>query len=103
MKNSLALPYVAKADGYIEKILADYIGTASMVLGAGRAKLDDVIDYNAGIILNKGYGDYVKKGECIAFLYSDTNSFGECEKILDGAIVLSESKPPVQELIFEIL
>ena len=96
-------PYIAKTDGYIEKILADSVGTASMLLGAGRAKLDDVIDYNAGIILNKSYGDYVKKGECIATLYSDTKSFDACEEMLDKAIVLSEKKPPEQKLIFEII
>ncbi len=95
--------YIAKADGYIEKILADSVGTASMLLGAGRAKLDDTIDYNAGIILNKSYRDFVKKGECIATLYSDTESFTACEQILDKAIILSEKKPPEQQLIFDII
>ncbi|MBE6674575.1 MAG: thymidine phosphorylase [Ruminococcaceae bacterium] len=96
-------PYIAKADGYIEKILADSVGTASMMLGAGRVKLNDKIDYNAGIIFNKSYGDFVKKGECIATLYSDNDAFKNCIDILDNAIVISKTEPPKQELIFEIL
>ena len=38
------------------------IGIASVCLGAGRSRKDDVIDYKAGIILKKKYGEPVKAG-----------------------------------------
>ena len=92
--------YKAKTDGYISKIQADTVGRASMMLGAGRARLEDTIDFNAGIILKKSYGDYVLAGESIATLYSDTSSFEQCESTLDSAITIESSVPPTQKLIF---
>ena len=95
--------YFAKKDGYISKILADAVGSASMLLGAGRFKLDDKIDFDAGIVLKKGYGDMVKMGDIIATMYSNTDSFQECESQLDKAIIISTDEPPKQALIFDIL
>jgi pyrimidine-nucleoside phosphorylase len=92
--------YKSKASGYISKIQADTVGRASMMLGAGRARLEDTIDFNAGIILKKSYGDYVLEGESIAVLYSDTSSFEQCESALDSAITIESSVPPTQKLIF---
>ena len=97
------VPYRAKKDGYIAKMQADAIGIASMLLGAGRVKLEDKIDYNAGIIFEKSFGDFVKKGDVIATLYSDRDSFDPCISQLDGAIILSDEKPPVQDLIFNVV
>jgi len=97
------LEYVAKANGYISKMQADTIGKASMLLGAGRIKLGDAIDYDAGIIFQKSYGDKVAKGDIVAVLYSNTNSFDACIKELDSAITIADVKPSNQELIFDIV
>ena len=97
------VPYLAKADGYIAKMQADAIGVASMLLGAGRAKLEDEIDYNAGIIFEKSHGDFVKKGDVIAMLFSDGDNFDACEKELDGAITLSSDEPTQEKLIFNVV
>ena len=40
-------------DGYITEIIANEIGVASMMLGAGRQTKEDVIDLGVGIVLNK--------------------------------------------------
>lgn len=95
--------YVAKCDGYISRLQADRIGIASALLGAGRVKLEDEIDYNAGIIFEKSYGDYVKKGDTIATLYSDRNCFESAEWELDNAITISDEMPAHQELIANVL
>ena len=95
--------YIAKKDGYISKLQADKIGIASALLGAGRVKLEDQIDYNAGIIFEKSYGDYVKKGDTIATLYSDRNCFESAERELDNAITISDEMPAHQELIANVL
>lgn len=95
--------YTANKDGYISKMIADQIGFASMHLGGGRAKLDDEIDYTAGIIFHKSYGDYVKRGEVIATMYSAKNEFSECIATLDNAISVTDTKPSEATLIFDIL
>ncbi len=95
--------YIAKKDGYISKLQADKIGIASALLGAGRVKLEDQIDYNAGIIFKKSYGDYVHAGDTIATLYSDKNAFDVAERELDDAIITSDQQPLAEELIANIL
>lgn len=95
--------YIAKKDGYISKLQADKIGIASALLGAGRVKLEDQIDYNAGIIFEKSYGDYVHAGDTIATLYSDKNAFDAAERELDDAIITSDQQPLEEELIANIL
>lgn len=61
----------SKKNGYITKMDTAKIGKISSMLGAGRIKKDDSIDYNAGIILNKKLNDYVAKDDLLATLYTD--------------------------------
>lgn len=67
----------APQDGYISNMLADEIGIAALMLGAGRETKDSVLDYSAGFRLLKKTGDKVAKGEVIALLYANAE-----EKIL---------------------
>ena len=97
------VPYVAKESGYISKMQADLIGKASMLLGAGRVKLEDTIDYDAGIIFEKSYGDFVNAGDTIATLYSSKNEFSSCMDELDNAIIISPTEPDEQKLIFNVV
>ncbi len=95
--------FTAEADGYISEMVADKIGIASMLLGAGRIKLDDKIDYDAGIIFKKSYGDKVKCGDVIATLYSSNSSFDSSISQLKDAITIRQQEPKHQKLIFAIL
>ncbi|GIN95417.1 pyrimidine-nucleoside phosphorylase [Siminovitchia terrae] len=65
------IPVLAEAAGFVEGITADEIGTAAMLLGAGRATKDSVIDLSVGIVLHKKIGDEVKKDEPIATIHSN--------------------------------
>ena len=51
----------AKEDGYVSEIIADEIGTAAMLFGAGRATKESEIDLAVGLVLRKKIGDKVKK------------------------------------------
>ena len=96
--------YVAKRDGYISKINAEGVGKASMHLGAGRITLDTHIDFSAGIMLQKSYGDYVKAGDTIALMYSSkAELFSSCEDELDMSIDISDKKPLEENLIYRII
>lgn len=61
----------ADRSGYISELNAREIGRAAMLLGAGREKLGDVIDYAAGVELFRKCGDYVNNGDIIAILHSN--------------------------------
>ncbi|KMY48484.1 pyrimidine-nucleoside phosphorylase [Peribacillus loiseleuriae] len=65
------IPVLAKEDGYVAEIEADSIGTAAMILGAGRATKDSVVDLAVGLMLHKKIGDEVKKGDTIVTIYSN--------------------------------
>ncbi|MBO5312375.1 MAG: thymidine phosphorylase [Clostridia bacterium] len=93
--------YLAERDGYITGINAEEIGRASACLGAGRAKLGDEIDFTAGIILKKSYGDYVKRGDVLAIMQSSTRPFTDCARHLSNAFTISDIKPQPIEIILE--
>jgi pyrimidine-nucleoside phosphorylase len=91
----------APSCGYISKIFAKVVGEASMALGAGRAKKDDVIDLLAGIKLNVTVGDYVSCGDTLCTLYSSNKeSFLTAASMLEGAFELSPSEPEKSDLIY---
>lgn len=61
----------ANKKGTITDINALSLGKLSVSLGAGRQSKEDKIDYTVGIELNKLVGDEVKKGEILAYIYTD--------------------------------
>lgn len=95
---------LAPRDGYIFSMNAESVGTASVILGAGRENPDDVIDYTAGIILEKKTGDRVRKGEVIALLYCcDESRFYDAEKRFIESVNFSDDKPENKPLIYEVV
>ncbi|MDP3259524.1 MAG: thymidine phosphorylase, partial [Thermodesulfovibrionales bacterium] len=57
------------AKGYIQVMDAEKVGTASMLLGAGRRQAEDRIDHSAGIVLNKKTGDHTTPDEPVAIFH----------------------------------
>ena len=92
--------FQASQDGYVYKVNAEKYGEAAILLGAGRAKKDDEIDYAAGLYLNKIYGEFVKKGETIATMYSnDEKLFSAAEQKLRDGTVISGEKPLAENVV----
>ena len=90
--------------GYICRVDTEKYGFASLALGAGRNTAEDEIDYSAGIILSKKTGDYVKKGEVIATLYSnDKTLFDGAERILLEATEIDDNRPADEPLVYCIV
>ncbi len=95
---------MAEKDCYISSMNAEEIGVASVILGAGREKKDDIIDFTAGIILNKKTGDKVTKGDIIATLYTNNkNSLTSAKEKFLSAIEFSNEKPEKIPLIYKIV
>ena len=71
--------------------------------GAGREKLGDGIDYSAGIILSRKYGDYVQKGERLATLYGAPERIKDaCERLLE-AYSIERRKPPEKSIVYKVI
>ena len=92
---------VAEEGGYIEKQNAEEIGEVSVVLGAGRETKDSAIDFSAGIILHKKYGDKVEKGEALATLYTSKEAaLKEAERMYREATKIGPNAPKKEPLVY---
>lgn len=91
----------AKENGYVTEMVADEIGTAAMLLGAGRATKESEIDLAVGFILNKKIGDEVKVGDSIVSIYSNFEDIEEVREKLYHNIKISSTKVNAPTLIYE--
>lgn len=93
---------LAKESGYLISMDTEQIGRASCILGAGREKKEDPIDYSAGIYIHKKTGQYVNAGEVLAVFYtSKEETFAEAETCYLEGLVFSEKQPEESPLIYE--
>lgn len=91
-------------EGYISKIDAEKIGKIACNLGAGRIKKEDKIDMSAGIIVNKKVGDYIKKEDIVAILYSNSKEkIEEAKEMIKQAITITDKKVEKEKMILGII
>lgn len=85
----------AKESGVVAEIVADEIGVAAMILGAGRATKEDDIDLSVGIMLNKKVGDRVEKGDSLVTLHTNREDVANVmEKIYDNIRIADHADAP---------
>ncbi len=92
----------ALKDGYIKALNALDIAKACKIIGGGREKKTDKIDFGVGVILNKKTGDKVQKGDVLATIYA-TKQTQEAYKLVEGAYEISDEKPAADELIYKVM
>lgn len=88
---------VASEEGYVSALEAETMGRASMVLGAGRERLDSVIDPAVGLVFEKKVGDRVSAGERICTIHSnDRARLPRVREMIREAIKISPQpvRPP---------
>ena len=94
----------SKEDGYLQNINNYEIGMASVLLGAGRTKIDDKIDPKAGIIFYPKIGDKISRGDILAELHSSSKErIKEAEFKLVNSLSLSGNKTRKPKLIKKII
>ena len=85
----------AKEAGVVAEIVADEIGVAAMILGAGRATKEDDIDLSVGIMLNKKVGDRVEKGDSLVTLHANREDVANVmEKSYDNIRIADHADAP---------
>ncbi|WP_141502443.1 pyrimidine-nucleoside phosphorylase [Paenibacillus luteus] len=86
----------AKEDGVVTEIIADEIGTAAMLLGAGRATKESEIDLAVGLMLNKKIGDKVTAGDSLVTIHSNRDNVDDVLAIIyENIRIGSHVEPPV--------
>lgn len=94
----------AKQDGVVTEIVADEIGTAAMLLGAGRATKESEIDLAVGLMLNKKIGDAVKAGESLVTIHANRENVEQVIEMIYANIRIgdrAEAPVLVHDLVTE--
>lgn len=94
----------AKKSGYVHNIDAYKIAYACKILGAGRERKTDPIDYSVGVFLNKKSGEGVNEGDILYTIYSnDAEKTKIAQKYCDEAFDIAMDKPKQHNMIYRII
>ncbi|MFR1832114.1 MAG: pyrimidine-nucleoside phosphorylase [Lachnospiraceae bacterium] len=98
---SCSYEVLSDKEGIITHMDTESVGIASVLLGAGRSKKEDVIDPSAGIILKKKYGEKVEENDVLAVLYaSDQSLFEDAARKLKSAYTIGLGVPEEKKRIY---
>jgi pyrimidine-nucleoside phosphorylase len=90
--------------GYVSAIMAEDIGRASQMMGAGRARKEDAIDPAVGVILEVKVGEKVDAGSVLCRLYYTVeDNLDEAAETVEDAFRISGTRPEERELILEVV
>lgn len=96
------LEVLADRSGFVERLRARPIGQASMLLGAGRERVDSAIDPAVGVWIHKKQGDEVRQGEPLAtLLVRDETRLTEAQSLVSGAYAIGDRPVAPPSLIVE--
>lgn len=93
----------AKEDGYVTEMIANEIGNAASMLGAGRLTKDAEIDLAVGLIMNKKIGDKVIKGDSLVTIHSNSEDVSAVKEKIYEAYRISDTKGKAQPLIYGVM
>lgn len=103
-KSKFSLEVKALKSGYIASMQTQEIGSACVILGAGRQTKEDEIDHSSGIILEKKTGMRVEVGDVIATIYgSDETALQAVSDKILAAVNIGDEKPSERPLILEVV
>ncbi len=92
----------AEKDGFITAMNGEGIGTAALILGAGRTCKEDEIDHSAGIIINKKTGEQVTAGETLCTLYTNREeALDDAHKKYLESVIIEEKRAEEKPLIYK--
>jgi len=92
----------AGTDGYVAALLAEEIGRAAVSLGAGRGKLDDVIDPGVGIEIVAHVGESVRRGQPVLRVHHRAgHGLREALPLLDRAVQIMDTPPHGRPVVVE--
>jgi pyrimidine-nucleoside phosphorylase len=90
--------------GFVSAIMAEDIGRASQMMGAGRMRKEDEIDPAVGVILEVKAGEKVDAGSVLCRLYyTSEENLEEAAGLVEDAFRVSVGRPDERELILEVV
>jgi pyrimidine-nucleoside phosphorylase len=94
----------AESAGRVTGIAGRAVGTAAMLLGAGRETVDSRIDPGVGFVLRRKVGDAVAAGDSLVSVHvNDRRRLDEALAMLRRAIRVGPEAPPPRPLVHAVL
>jgi thymidine phosphorylase len=91
----------AQSDGFAS-LDAEAIGRAAVVLGAGRARMDDRVDPAVGIEILARHGTAVRAGDAVLLVRHDGSSrLDAALQLLNTGVGVRPEPPDVRPLVLE--
>ncbi len=90
--------------GHVRSLAARPVGHATMLLGAGRSRMDSPVDHAVGVILHKRVGDVVDRDEPLCtLLVNDEARLPEAEALIRDAYTIAEEPGAALPLIVDLV
>ena len=102
MKDAL-YKYDVKApiNGFLTNIDAYIVGCYACEIGCGRRNKEDVIDYDAGIVIRKKINDYISTNDIVFTVFSN-REIKDFQRLLDS-LTISSKKIELPPLIYKVM
>jgi pyrimidine-nucleoside phosphorylase len=92
----------ASRDGYLRTLNAEWVGRASVALGAGRNRVDEAVDPAAGILVRATPGERVKQGQpLLELLFNKPPNLETARGFAEAAIDIGDEAPTIRPLVVE--
>jgi pyrimidine-nucleoside phosphorylase len=94
----------APRSGYVTGLHAEMVGRATMLLGAGRDRVEQSVDHAVGAVIQARRGDKVKAGDPLVEVhYRSDARLGPALELLGAAYEIGDAPVPDKPLILETL
>ncbi len=92
----------ASRNGYLVQLDAELVARATIVLGAGRDRVDVEIDPAVGVVTQVSLGDEIRSGDPLAEIhYQRSEDLPEAIQFLKQAIVIADAPPKLGPVVLE--
>jgi len=92
----------APRSGYVSALHAGLVGQAAVALGAGRARLDDVIDPGVGIEVIAHVGAVVREGETVLRVHHrGGRGLEDAVRLLAEAVEIGDARPSPRPIVVD--
>ena len=92
----------APRTGFVVGVEAENVGRAAVALGAGRGRLDDVIDHGVGITVIAPPGTEVREGDRVMEIqHRGGRGLAAARALLQGAVRIADAPPIVPPIVVD--
>ncbi|HEY2153046.1 MAG TPA: hypothetical protein VGH34_19705, partial [Vicinamibacterales bacterium] len=92
----------APRDGFLTRVDAELVGKASVILGAGRDRVEDAVDFAVGLLVLAKPGAAVRAGDPVFEVhYRDRDRLERARPLLNQAMEFGTAPPAPARLILD--